>query len=407
MSTLTELESLDAALDSRYLIEQASRLCRVPTEVPLGFNTYLRPDDPRLVRYVDEFLVPELHRLGCWDILRAGPHAIVRSGGGSGRPSLLIQNYPVVQHHNLMPEPHSGSVANAQEFGFDEPAVFGQGVSQSKINQAIMLTVLKALGEAGLTTEGTLYWAVNCEGESSHASSYAILDRIGLLPDFCLVQFPTANQIALGNRGRIDISIHVVGRASHSSAPEDGLSAIDGVQSVISRLQAITWEDSHPQLGRRHVVPYKIRYEPLAPHTLPAEAWVTVDRRLLPGDDPQEAVEEVARSVADLSPYEVEVVAGPTMLPALVPPDDEGVSVLRESHRSFHGSDPELVYRKGTFDAGGPFARGIPTVMYGTRRGEFPLGTDFVTVSDATKQVRVVAAFVGRHLGLKRAQTNQ
>ena len=41
-------------------------------------------------------------------------------------------NYTPAQHHNLMPDPFSGAIANAGEYGVDEPAVFGQGVSQCK-----------------------------------------------------------------------------------------------------------------------------------------------------------------------------------------------------------------------------------------------------------------------------------
>ena len=39
-------------------------------------------------------------------------------------------------------------------------------------------------------------------------------------------------------------------------------------------------------LGGRQAIVYKIRYEPVAPHTLPSDAYLTVDRRLLPGDVP-------------------------------------------------------------------------------------------------------------------------
>ncbi len=54
-------------------------------------------------------------------------------------------NYTPAQHHNLMDGPFSGKIASAREFGSDEPAVFGQGVSQNKAHQAVMLAVLKAL----------------------------------------------------------------------------------------------------------------------------------------------------------------------------------------------------------------------------------------------------------------------
>src|SRR5690349_7319097 len=41
-------------LDVAYLVETLCRLARVPTDVPLGFQTLMEPDDPKLVHYVQE-----------------------------------------------------------------------------------------------------------------------------------------------------------------------------------------------------------------------------------------------------------------------------------------------------------------------------------------------------------------
>jgi acetylornithine deacetylase/succinyl-diaminopimelate desuccinylase-like protein len=116
-----------------------------------------------------------------------------------------------------MDDPFSGRVGTAAAYGCDEPAVLGQGVSQCKSQQAVMLAVLKLLQESGLERRGRLYWAINHHGLSSHACSEAILGALAAKPECGIVQAATELAVSLGNRGRVDVHIHVQGVATHSS----------------------------------------------------------------------------------------------------------------------------------------------------------------------------------------------
>jgi acetylornithine deacetylase/succinyl-diaminopimelate desuccinylase-like protein len=391
---------VDDRLDRRYLVTTLSALARVPTDVPLGFDTLMEPDDPKLVHYVQDVIRPELTRLGVYDLIDApGNQIVARMGRGTSGRALLILSYTPTQHHNLMENPFSGRVGNAHAYGCPEPAVFGQGVSQNKAHQAVMLAVLKLLVESGIQLGGRLYWAVNNEGRSSHACSEAILAALDEKPSFGVIQIGTGLRLSMGNRGRVDVDVHLRGKAAHSSAPQEGLSAIEGAHRVIDRLRGLTWRDRHPILGGRQAVVYKIRYEPVAPHTLPADAYLTVDRRLLPGDDPDVATEEVRQAIGDLSPYAVEVSTGVCMWPALVDPQHPGVRALQVAHREVLGREVEVVYGQGTFDAGGPCRLGVPTVMYGATGGIWPTGADFVPISAVEAEARVLARLILSQLG--------
>ena len=46
MSTPDRLQSLTAKIDEGYLIDVLAELVKVPTEVPLGPQTFMEPDDP-------------------------------------------------------------------------------------------------------------------------------------------------------------------------------------------------------------------------------------------------------------------------------------------------------------------------------------------------------------------------
>jgi acetylornithine deacetylase/succinyl-diaminopimelate desuccinylase-like protein len=366
----------------------------------LGPNTFIEPDDPKLVYYVQRVLRPELRSLGVDNIAEVPRNQlVVKYGNGTSDASLLVMVYTPTQHHNLMDDPFSGKIASAARWGHDEPCVFGQGVGQNKSHQAIMLAVLKALVGQQVRLSGTLYLAINNEGRSSHRCSDAILATLGRKPEFAVLMTRTGTGISLGNRGRIDANIEVRGKASHSSVPEKGLSAIQGANEVLNRLKQVPLDGEHPLLGGRQAVAYQMLFEPLAPHTLPEVARLRIDRRLLPGDDPSQAVRDIRDTIGDLSPYRVRVEPGEYMLPALVDPEHPGVQALQLAHRAATGTDARTYYGEGTFDAGGPCAAGVPAVMYGVGGGDWPLGVDFVPVSHLNRVAEVMMRTVLSLLG--------
>ncbi len=209
------------------------------------------------------------------------------------------------------------------------------------------------------------------------------------------MQTSSSLEITLGNRGRIDVDITVAGRAAHSSTPEQGRSAIEGALRVVERVNGLTWTLSHPQLGSPQAVVYKVDFEPKAPHTLPGTAKLTVDRRVLPGEHPDAVVRELRDAIGDLSPYTVDVRPGVMMVPALVDREHAGVRALQRAVVDTRGREAPEVYLRGCFDAGGMCARGIPAVMFGAGgEGEWPMGTDFVALSDVEVEARVLASLI-------------
>jgi acetylornithine deacetylase/succinyl-diaminopimelate desuccinylase-like protein len=383
------------AIDERYLTETLLKLMAVPTDVPLGPATLMEPDDPKLVHYVQRVVRPELYALGVHDLLDVGRNNLLaRLGRGTSGRSLLLLVYTVTQHHNLMADPYPGWIGNGRAYGHDEPCAFGQGVSQNKLHQAVALTVLKLLLDEGVDLRGRLYLGINNEGRSSHACSELILGAIDPKPDGAILLNKSDLGIQLGNRGRVDAIVTVRGKATHSSRPQLGLSAIGGANDVINRIRAMRFPEQHPILGGRHAVVYQVTYDPVAPHTLPETARLLVDRRLLPGDDPDEAVAEIRAAIGDLAPYEVTVERSVHMLPSLVEPDAALVRDLSAAFSAVTGDEARTFYAGGTYDAGGPSSFGVPTVTFGAGGGDWPLGIDYVPLSHVAAEARVVARLI-------------
>jgi succinyl-diaminopimelate desuccinylase len=385
---------VERCLDAGYCDEVLVRLLRTPTDVPLG-ETELAPEDPKLARYVLEVVQPELERCGFERIVvDASNNLVCRIGPDVASPSLLLMGYAVAQHANLMADPFSGRIASGRAYGLDEPCAFGQAATQHKGALAAALGALKLLADSGARLRGQLIFAVNTEGRSSHANSRQIVHEHGVRADQGILAFATGNRISLGNRGRVDVNVTIEGRAAHSSQPWLGLSAIDGAYEALTRLRALRFEQAHPQLGAAQATVYKLQFSPIAPHTLPATAHLTVDRRLLPGEDAAAAVTEIRVALGDLSPYRLTVEQGAQMYPAEVPPDAPVVRALRAAGQAVLGRDLETFFLPNTFDAGYANHVGIPTVMFGPgirQLGSEVMAEDLVALSHVHDAARVYA----------------
>ena len=380
---------IDRHLDVDYVVETLQELARVPTEVPAGYDTLIAPDDPRLRHYAHDVVRPRIERIAadvaCEDI---GGNLLIRDGAAGTADPVLLQTYSVTQHHNLMDDPLSGRIEERD----GRRVVLGQGTSQAKAHQAAMLGVLKLLRDANVRPRRTVWWTVNNEGRSSHACTDKLLTAMGETPAWALLLVDENLRLSVGNRGRIDVDVTLEGTAAHSSAPELAVDPIGGVADVVTRLRGLRWADEHPRLGGRHAVVYKVRFDPLAPHTLPARAELTIDRRLLPGDDPAAAVDEIRACIGDLSPLRVHVQGGVAMLPVLVADDAPVIQEVQRAITAVRGEPAAQIVGKGTFDAGGTDQHGIPTLMWGAGgTGDWPLGEDFVAIDDVLDEVRTLA----------------
>jgi acetylornithine deacetylase/succinyl-diaminopimelate desuccinylase-like protein len=357
-------------------------------------DTSVRPGEPRaaarderLRAFMVDVAAPVLEELGASVTLDAGNNVVARFGPETG-DELLLVSYPATHHGNEMEDPLQPRVRDGLWVGL--------GASQGKGGLAAVCAAVAQLREQGEDPAGRLAVAVSSEGSSSHASSEILYAGFERLPAGAVLVVGTGNRISLGNRGRVDVVVRVPGRATHSSAAGPGDNPIPVVAEALRLLGPLPAGDrSHPQLGSPSLVPYRLQCGPVAPHTIPAWCELVLDRRILPGEDPDAAVAEVADALAGL-PVTVERSA--TMLPALVGPDAAVVTALQAGACAALGRELETLYRRDTFDAGYPCSLGVPTVMCGPSTSEFGghgvLGVDAVDPAALREAAAVFAAAI-------------
>jgi acetylornithine deacetylase/succinyl-diaminopimelate desuccinylase-like protein len=144
-----------------------------------------------------------------------------------------------------------------------------------------------------------------------------------------------------------------------------GLNAIDGAVRVLQRLTSLRTEPPDRWLGEPTVTPTSLHTFPDATHTVQDTAVLTIDRRLVGSVSAAEAVEGVSQAIGDLSPFGVEVAAGPFMHPARLAPDHPLVTSFSAVVQRVTQVRPAIVYSSASADAGLLNHEGIPCISYG------------------------------------------
>jgi len=380
-----------------YVRETLVTLAQAPTDVPLGQNE-IEPTDPKITRYVHDVVRPMFDRLdvGAVEIDELN-NLICRIGTGSS-PSLLVMAYTTAQHGNYTDPALEGCIVDGRPYGVDGEVIIGKGTSQNKGALAATLGALRILAAAPSPRRGSLIVIVNAESQSSHRCSINLFDGHGIRAGagWLAIGSPA---IGIGHRGRVDVHVTIRGAATHSSQPELGKNAIWGLEEALHRLRAYkgTLTGRHPDLGGEQLEPYKLITGPIAPHTIPAEARLTLDRRVLPGTTPDEAVEQIRQALGTIPPYDVTVEQGAFHLPYQVSPDLPHVRALAAAYEAVRGRAPGIGYVPYAFDAGYANYRGIPTVMFGPaaemRRlaGEDVLATEFIALAEVRDFTKIYA----------------
>ena len=366
--------------DPAHLEATLGRLLQTPTGMPTG-QTEIAPGDPAIAAAVADVIRPMVEELGPVGVdADADGSLVARFGPNPGAGALLLV-YVVSQHANQMAEPHAGRIVDGTPYGFAGRCVLGQGATQNKGPMAAVLEALRGL--PGLRTGVTL--AVNTEGRSSHGGSKALIDGLGARGAWGLVATGTDLRVSVGNRGRVDVRIEVLGDSAHSSQPWLGANPIPIAAEVVRRLDALGLPQPHPDLGAASITPYQLHCDPVAPHTIPRRIRLVVDRRLLPGEDPHAALVAIRAALPTATGLKVHADAGALMWPALVDPSHPAVQALVRGVQAA-GRNSGTFHSLNTFDAGYPCRAGIPTVMFGPGRRRFDgdglLADDVVAVDD-------------------------
>ena len=324
-------------------------------------QTDLFEADPAVQSLIADCVRPMLAREGFAGRLDAMGNLIVEAGPQGAARCAMILAYSMTHPASSMKEPFRGEVVGADP----GRAVRGRGVAEQKGALAAAIAAFVAASRS--KPEARLVLAVSTAGETGqHKAAESILGSLERPPDMAIVAIGTGDRVSLANKGRLDVHIEVAGKASHSSTPWLGTDAIAGARAVMDRLSALDLgPQEHPSLGRPTLTATAVRSFPEATHTIQNLVRLTYDRRLLPGQDPQTALEAIGKAVSHLPPWQVSVRGGALQYPAEIPHDGMFMRCARAGNRRMGLGAPGTFASHGCVDAGLLVRHGCEAAMWG------------------------------------------
>jgi acetylornithine deacetylase/succinyl-diaminopimelate desuccinylase-like protein len=280
-----------------------SDLVAIPSVNPMGRSA----SGPEFYEYrVTEYLERLFARLGLPSVRQTiaplRENIIARLDGAvppeQGGPILLFEvHQDTVPVDGMTIEPWTPVIRDGR--------LYGRGACDVKGGMAAMLAAMARLVNERPPNRPTVILActVNEEHGFTGASGLCGLWTGGPTPIFprppeaAIVAEPTRLDVVVAHKGVIRWRCHAHGRAAHSSQPEAGDNAIYRIAQVVTALagyhrQVLADFGSHPLCGRSTLSVGTIAGG-ISVNTVPDRATIEIDRRLIPGEDPDWAYRQV------------------------------------------------------------------------------------------------------------------
>src|SRR6201981_1005660 len=373
----TEIKRL---VEERITPTRAKELLIALVKVPSP-QTELLEDEPLLKAFITSAIEPRLRTMGFVDIRYDAMGNLIATYGAGKSKSLMFIGNAMNQPPSTMPNPYDGDVVDGAAYGLPGECVMGKGASEQKANLAAMLHAMETVIASKVAIKGKLIFTCCLSGETGkHDAIKSVVEGAGVRGAIAVLG-GTGLKVTLGTRGRIDVFVTVKGAPCHSSRPWDGVNAVTGATEAIRLLLAkVKVDKSHPQLGRQSLTVNHIRSFPDSTHTVQERCEFALDRRLLPGDDPNEAFAEIERIAKEVErfkdpisgkTYGVDVRLGPYMYPSLVTTESPVVRALLRASEAMLGRSAETYYSPSAFDQGYLNHVGIETANYGPGEDQY------------------------------------
>jgi acetylornithine deacetylase/succinyl-diaminopimelate desuccinylase-like protein len=292
----------------------------------------------------------------------APPLALVTLVGADPGPHVLLQG-----HIDVVPI-DVGWTREPFAAEFEGGYVYGRGTADMKGGLTAFASALTTLSRSGLARGAVTLLVDSDEETGSDQGLIPYIAERGLGAfDWAICGEPTGLRPYLGNRGLVWARVEVRGVASHAGMPRAGRNPIPAVAHLIEALP------TPPALE----APYGATGPSLTPTTLhagaalnsiPGNAVLTIDRRLVPGEDVDEVSAQLEKAVLGAigagSGLDVRFEAVKSWPPCLLEEDSELAQVAQAVTRR-HGYDSTFGFDDACNDASFLSEAGLPTIIWG------------------------------------------
>jgi acetylornithine deacetylase len=191
-------------------------------------------------------------------------------------------------------------------------------------------------------------------------------------PDFAIVAEPTQFDVVVAHQGSVRWRCHTIGRAAHTSRPDEGINAIYAMAEIVRTIEKFHAELSrsgpaHSLCGRPSVCVSTI-HGGVGINTVPEHVTIEIDRRLGPEEQPKMAYSALIQIIAEQANIgKCRVQHDPPFMDSAGLSDKNNRSLAERLAKLTRASGraSEIVGVPYGTDAAILSATGVPTVVFG------------------------------------------
>jgi acetylornithine deacetylase len=259
-----------------------------------------------------------------------------------------------------------------------EGRIYGRGSCDIKGGMVAMLGAVARLAEERPAGLPTIIMACTVNEEHGYSGATALTRMwsqpgsiIPRQPDMAIVAEPTLLQAVVAHKGVVRWRCRTHGRAAHSSQPQLGINAIFKMSRVLDALERYQREvvptlRQHPLCGQPTLSVGTI-HGGLSVNTVPDNCTIEIDRRLIPGETPDEAYRQVIDHVTALIGADPDVKHDAPFLIGLGLGDQRNGALADRMASAARGAGTacdKVGVPYGT-DAAAIAAAGVPSIVFG------------------------------------------
>jgi acetylornithine deacetylase/succinyl-diaminopimelate desuccinylase family protein len=313
----------------------------------------------------------------------------ILKGRGCGRTLMLNGHLDTVGIEG-MEHPFSARIEGSR--------LYGRGAQDMKGGLAAALVAVEELAR-GPALNGDVIITAVADEEFESVGTHALLAS-GAMADAAIVLEPTDVEIATAHKGFAWAEITTQGRAAHGSRPEEGIDAIALMGRVLAELENLQHDLSarpgHPTLGHGSVHASVIAGgQELSSY--PASCRLTLERRLIPGEDYTTVDLELSEMLARLARHDEKFSAwhkvGYWAHALETPAENALVQQLLACATTILGSRAKLGVQTFWTDGALLSEAGIPTVLFGPGGAGLHSTVEYVDLDDVLLCAQTLVEF--------------
>jgi len=361
-------------------IELTQELVRINSENPPG-------NESQVAKFIKDFLDDLKFSTEIVEFEKNRVNLVASIGTGKG---LMLNGHmdtvPIGDLKNWKYDPFEGKISNGK--------IYGRGTSDMKGGIAAILAAAKRLPNEKFKGKLLLTFVAD-EEVAMRGSSYLIKNRKEIFKDvkYGIMGECTNLNARIAQKGIADIKVKFRGKAAHGSKPELGDNAIYKASDFIQEIRKLI-EDlkkkKNPMLGSGTINVGTINGGTKV-NVVPDVCNIEIDRRIIPGETPKIAVDQIRKILKRLKlKADIEVLN--KRLPMQLNKNLELIRILQDITKTkFLGesgyTEAELFYR----DAG------IPCFSFGPGISELAhVANEYIPIKNLKKATKVYEELIKR-----------